>query len=289
MAVVEEGIVRIIFGEALRNVWRRPMMWLILSASAIPLAYLNFLAVPADVQYLQFAGFAICFTLHFLFWVMAVFLFYEHDVADSKRIVKGGREKRAGLYRQSYHEMLGIVRPSVWTGLVYGVAVTFALMVAAMAIGMLLQSFVSETASESSTIILGTLYQFYLPYIAADFALVLIILSPQMLALGGARRIEEVFKSSYSLVKDRYKNSLLLLLIPEVVMRTLMMGTSFLFLLYPSFVTLYVSMIIIALLEGGRTVFLAAIFNLYYYRILDEEKKKRRKKSRQKAAKKKKR
>lgn len=266
---------------ALKDIRRRPLMLLILSASTLPWVFLyNFLApgFPANFYFIfLFIGFSLCFAVTFLFWCMAVYLF-DDDVRGK------GRHGYAGAYAG----MRGRVRPSLWTGLFYGVISLMALEVAKIIVFMLAGSFMGGVTEEASVIVLSVLSQ-YLVFIAADLGLVLVVLAPQMLSLEGGGKVDEVIKASYYLVKERYRDAFILIIIPEIAVRTVFFGAvlviPYVRMTYLVFVLL---LVVMALLEGGRTVFVAASFNRFYYQAVDEEKKKRRKKSRQKAAKKKK-
>jgi hypothetical protein len=131
---------------------------------------------------------------------------------------------------------------------------------------------------ETGSLLALSLIHFYLSYLAADLALVLIVLVPQMLSLEKGRRAEEVIRASFRLIKERYKDALILFIIPEIVMRTLFLGASFALYYIPGAGLVFTLLLLcMALLEGGRTAFVAAAFNLFYYRILEEEKKKKRK------------
>jgi len=268
--------------EALRDIRRRPLMLLILSASTIPWVFLyNFLApgAPVNLYFIfLFIGFSICYAITFLFWCMAVYLF-DDDVQGKGRYG----------YGRAYTRMQGWARPSLWTGLLYGVISLMALEVAKIIVIMLVSSFMGNVTEGGSVIVLTIISQ-NLIFIAADAGLVLIVLAPQMLSLERGRKVEEVIKASYYLVKERYRNALILLIIPEIVIRTLSIGVFFALIYLPMAYLVFVLLLVaLALLEGTRIVFLAAAFNRFYYQALDEEKRKRKKKSRQKATKKKKR
>jgi hypothetical protein len=267
---------------ALRDIRRRPLMLLILAASTIPWIFLyNFLAPGAPVSLyfiFLFIGFCICYAITFLFWCMAVYLF-DDDVQGKGRYG----------YGRAYARMLGWARPSLWTGLVYGVISLMAIEVAKIIVIMLLSSFMGNVTEGGSAVVLTIISQ-NLIFIAADAGLVLIVLAPQMLSLERGRKLDEVIKASYYLVKERYRNAFILIIIPEIVIRTVSIGVFFaIFYLQMAYLVFVLLLITLALLEGARIVFLAAAFNRFYYQALDEEKRKRKKKSRQKATKKKKR
>lgn len=282
MPAIQESTPRDFAVAALRDIRRRPLMLLILSASTLPWVFLyNFLApgFPVSLYFIfLFIGFGICYAITFLFWCMAVYLF-DDDV----------RGKGRYGYERAYARMRSWARPSLWTGLLYGVISLMAIEVAKIVVIMLVSSLMGNVTEEGSAIVLNVISQ-YLIFIAADAGLVLIVLAPQMLSLERGRKVDEVIKASYYLVKERYRNALILLLIPEIVIRTVFMGAFFaIFYLQMAYLVFALLLVTMALLEGGKTVFLAAAFNRFYYQALDEEKKKRKKKSRQKVAKKKKR
>ncbi len=242
-------------------------MWLLLSASALPLVFLFYFLVPgAPARWyilLLLLGYGVCFCVQFLFWCMAVFL-YRRDGGDGSR-----------GYGKAYSRMISRSRPALLPGLVMGVVAVFAFMAAQMLVSLLLSFLLSGGVSAGSLFLL-TLVHFYLSYLVADLVLVLLVLSPQMICLEGGAKVEEVFRASYQLVKDRYRDAVALFIVPELVVRTLFLGASFAIYYVPGpgliFALLLVSM---SLLEGGKTAFVAAAFNRFYYRIVEEEGKKK--------------
>jgi hypothetical protein len=271
--------------EAWRDIRHRPVMWLIISASAIGWLFCSNVIVPNApanlLMILLVIGFSVCFAITFLFWCMAVYLF-DDDVR--------GKGRRS--YRGAYARAMSIGRPAVWSGLLYGFITVLAVSIAQLVVGMLFSTLLGGVSDSGSELALSIILQF-LVVIAADLALVLIVLVPQMLCLEGGRKIEEIVKASYYLVKERYWNAFKLIIIPEIVIQIFYAG----FLIatqYEQAVGIFFQLrllvlVVIALVEGAKVVYLAAAFNRFYYQALEEEKKKRRKKSRQKAAKKKKR
>ncbi|NPV59374.1 MAG: hypothetical protein HPY75_06895 [Actinobacteria bacterium] len=245
-------------------------MWLLLSASALPLVFLFYFLVPGTPArwyiLLLLAGYSVCFCVQFLFWCMGVFLYH----GDSK----GGSPN---AYRKAFAGMRSRSRPALLPGLVTGVVAVFAFMAAQMLVSMLLSFLLTGGVSAGSVFVL-TLVHFYLSYLVADLVMVLLVLVPQMICLEGGTRVEEVFRASYTLIKERYRDAMVLFIVPELVVRTLFLGASFAVYYVPGpgliFAILLVSM---SLLEGGRTAFVAAAFNRLYYRILEEESKKKRK------------
>jgi len=279
----ERSLVRGIAVDAWRDIWKRPLMWLLLGLSSIPLVFLVNFYLPSlfgisafsqtIYMVLQLVGYSICFALFFLFWCMAVF-FFDDEVR--------GKGKRS--YGGAYARMKGWALPSLWAGLVAGLVRVFAIMAAQIVLSMVMSFLVSGDTADTSLRILYYVY-FYLNFIVADLIIVLIILLPQMLCLEGGRSIQEVFQASYRLVKERYRDALILLIIPEFIVATFYLGAAILegnLALGKSITP--VLLIFVALLEGGRTAFLAAAFNRFYYHILEEEKKKKKAKPKQQAA-----
>lgn len=270
MAPAERSMVRQIALDAWRDIRRRPLMWLLLSASSVPLIFLFYFLAPGSPAQLYFillfAGYAICFSLSFLFWCMAVFL-YDDEVRGKGKL----------SYRGAYARMGRWSWPSFLAGLVCGLVTVFAFMIAQILVGWILSTVAAGTSGGGSQIALSLVY-FYLSYLAADLVVVFIVLVPQMLALEGGRRVEEVLRASYALVKERYRDALLLFIIPELVARTIFLGASFVLIYLPGLGLVFtVLMMVMALLEGARICFVAAAFNRFYYQVLEEEKKKKRK------------
>ena len=279
MSPGEPKLTRGIAVEAWRDMWRRPLMWLILSTSSLPLVFLFYFLIPGSPATLYFVflfvGYSVCFALYFLFWCMAVYFF------DGQVRGKGGSS-----YGAAFGRMENWAWPSFWAGLVSGLINVLAFMTAQMVVSLVLSFLAAGNASTGGLIAL-TLIHFYLSYLVADLVVVFIVLVPQMLSLERGRKLEEVLRASYRLVKERYKDALVLFIIPEIVTRTLYLGASFAIYYVPGagfiFALLLLSM---AILEGGRTAFVAAAFNRFYYHVLEEEKKKRKGKSKKQSAKK---
>ncbi len=279
----ERSMVRGIALDAWNDIRKRPLMWLLLAASSIPLVFLvdsflpSLIDIPAFSQttymILWLSGYAICFALFFLFWCMAVY-FYDDAVRGKGRL----------SYRGAYERMKGWALPSLWAGLLTGLIRVFALMVAQQLLVIALGFIISAETSEASLRILNYVY-FYLNFIVADLVIVFVVLVPQMLTLEGGRKVEEVFRTSYRLVKERYRNALMLLIIPELLIATFYLGGAMLmgnlslgYSIAPALV------LFVSLLEGGRTAFLAAAFNRFYYHVLEEEKKKKKAKPKKQGA-----
>jgi hypothetical protein len=266
--------VREIAVDAWKDVWNRPAMWVILAASSIPLVFLvNFFlpslfTIPAFSQTtymgLQLAGYCVCFSLLFLFWCMACF-YFDDQVRGKGKLSYGG----------AYARMKGWSLPSLWAGLVSGLVRVFAIMAAQIALSFVMSFLIGGETSDTSLQILYYVY-FYLNFVVADLIIVLIVLIPQMLCLEGGRKVEEVLRTSYRLVRDRYRDALMLLIIPDLIAGTFYLGAALLEgeLSLGAYIT-PVLLLLVALLEGGKTVFVAAAFNRFYYQILEEEKKKK--------------
>jgi hypothetical protein len=274
---VEKGDVRDIALQALRDMRRRPSMGLLLSAAYLPVVFLFYFLAPGSPPNLYFilllAGYSICFVLPFYFWCMAVALFDDD-----------ARKKKGGSYAAAYRRMLRFSRSELWVGVFYGLLNVLAFMVAQMVVSLVLSMAAAGTASQGSLVVLS-LVHFYLSYLAADLAMVLLVLAPQVVLLEGGGKVDEVMRVSYQAVKKRYRDALILFILPELVIRTLFLGASFLIYYVPG-VGLVFSLLLLSMIlfEGARTSFVAAAFNRFYYRVLEEEKRSRR----AKAAKKKK-
>jgi hypothetical protein len=271
----ERSLVREVAVNAWRDIWGRPAMWLLLAVSSIPLIFLvNFFlpslfTIPAFSQTiymaLQMVGYCICFALLFLFWCMAVF-FFDDEVRGKGKLSYGG----------AYSRMRRWALPSLWAGLITGLVRVFALMAAQILLSIVMGFLIGGETSDTSLQILYYAY-FYLNFIVADLIIVLVIMVPQMLCLEGGMKVEEVLRASYRLVKERYRDALILLIIPDLIAGTFYLGAALLegeFSL--GFYITPILLLFVALLEGGRTAFVAAAFNRFYYHILEEEKKKKK-------------
>jgi hypothetical protein len=282
LASKERSLVRTIAAAAWNDTRKRPSMWLLLSASFLPLVFLvNFLvpgyvhlgAPPASQLAIYFAGYTILYSLSFLFWCMAVLLY--DDQARS-----GGKPS----YRAAFVRMEGRAWISLLAGLVSGLVALFAYQFAQIIAGLLL-SFLYGSQTSTGGLIALELIGYYVGYLAAVFIIVFIAMVPQMLALEGGGKVEEVLKASYRLVKERYRDALSLFLLPEIIIRTVFIGAIFMINLVPGLGLIFVLLLLcMALLEGGRTAYVAAAFNRLYYHVLEEEKKKKKVKTGKKVA-----
>ncbi|MDD3718467.1 MAG: hypothetical protein PHP28_07380 [Actinomycetota bacterium] len=277
MASQERSLVRGMAIDAWKDVWGHPAIWLLLAASSIPLAFLdNFFlpslyTIPAFSQTvymaLQLIGYCLCFAVLFLFWCMAVF-FFDDEVRGKGKL----------SYRGAYARMTGWARPSLWSGLVVGLVRVFALMAAQIVLSIVMSFLVSGGTTDTSLRILYYVYSF-LNFVVADLVIVLVVLVPQMLCLEGGMKVEEVLRASYRLVRERYRDAFILLIIPDLIAGVFYLGAAML--LGEFTLGIYVApllLLVVALLEGGKTAFLAAAYNRLYYHILEEEKKKKKSK-----------
>ena len=275
MAQKERSLVKGIAIDTWGDIWRQPLMWLILSASFLPLVFLiNFLlpgyvspgASPTLQLALYFSGYCICFALYFLFWCMAVYL-YDEQV----------RGKGRSACAAAFSRMKGIAWRSLLVGIFCGLIAVFAYQLAQIVANLLI-SFLYSGQNSAGSLFLLEMIGYYVSFIVADFIVVFLALTPQMLALEGGSKVDEVLRASYQLVKARYRDAIILIIIPELFVRTLFIGVIYGIVSsrggYLIFVALLLSMV---LLEGARTAFVAAAFNRFYYHILEEEKKKKRK------------
>lgn len=278
MPAISARPARVIAREAWGDMRSSPLLWLLLSASALPQVFLFYFLVPAAPAslflLLLLVGYAVCFALHFLFWSVAV-LRYEGRIAGEEALALG----------EAYRRLLGGARSALLAGLTWGAVSVMAYMAAQMVVSFVLSMLVAGGAGQGSLIAL-TFIHFYLSYLVADLAMVLLALAPQFICLGGVRKVEEALRLSYRFVRASYGDALTLFIIPEIVARTLFLGASFLFYYLPGpglvFAVLLVSM---SLLEGGRTAFIAAAFNRFYQRAVEEEKRKKKDKGKKQAAK----
>ncbi len=269
-----------------------PGMWLLLSASVVPLVFLyQFLVTYAATTLsllLLLVGYAVCFCLHFVFWCVAALLYAGRDPSrpDGTSAEAGERRRGRGALRRAYRRMLGSSRAVFFTGLTWGVIAVMANMAAQMVVGLILSLFLAGGASPGSLMVLSTLQFFYLGYFAADLALVLVVAAPQVITMGGGVRVEESLRAAYQMVRPRYGEALKLILLPEFAVRTLMLGLYFLLpLLKVRALVFVIFLLCMSLLEGGRTGFLAAAFDRFFFRVLEEERKRRAAEGRKKKGK----
>lgn len=279
MAEKERGWLRELARPAWSDLASFPGAWVLLSASILPLVFLyQFLVTYAATTLsllLLLVGYAVCFCLHFIFWCVAALLYAGR--ATGPDLPAGGEGKvKKGSLRRAYRRMLESSRAVFFTGLTWGVIAVMANMAAQMVVGLVLSLFLAGGASPGSLVVLSTLQFFYLGYLVADLALVLVVTAPQVITMGGGRKVEETLRAAYQLVRPRYGEALKLLLLPEFVVRTLMLALYFLLPLLKAPAPVFVAFLVcMSLLEGGRTGFVAAAFNRFFFRVLEEEKKRK--------------
>lgn len=288
MADKERGWLKELARPAWSDLASSPGAWVLLSASILPLVFLyQFLVTYAATTLsllLLLVGYAVCFCLHFIFWCVAALLYAGRATGPDLPEGEGGKVKRGSL-RRAYRRMLESSRAVFFNGLAWGVMAVMANMAAQMVVGLVLSFFLAGGASAGSLVVLSTLQFFYLGYLVADLALVLVVTAPQVITLGGGRKVEETLRAAYQLVRPRYGEALKLLLLPEFVVRTLMLALYFLLPLLRAPVPVFIIFLVcMSLLEGGRTGFVAAAFNRFFFRVLEEE---RRRKAAERKAKKK--
>ncbi len=261
------GMVR----EAWRDMRSFPLSWLLLSASALPQVFLFYFLVPGAPAsiflLLLLSGYAVCFALHFIFWCAAALRFAG--------LAPGGEEFSQG---EAQRAVAGRPKVVLVAGLSWGALSVMAYMAAQMVVSLVLSMLVAGGAGQGSLVALALIH-FYLSYLAADLAMVLLALVPQFICLAGVERVEEALRLSYRMARAKYGDALTLFIIPEVVIRTLFLGASFLlyYLKEPGLV-FAVLLVAMSLLEGARTAFVAAAFNRFYLRAVEEERRKRAKK-----------
>ncbi len=258
-------------------------MLFLLALSAVPLIFLTEFCIPGLIAIESSArtvsmamliiGYAICFCLVFIFWCMAVSLYDDH--------ARGGNQRP---YGSAMRGVSALGRSAVWLGMVIGVVNIFAFQVAQVAVSILLSFLASGRGSGASQQVLFYVL-IYLSYIVTDLILILVIMAPQMLVLEGGRKVDEVIRASYGAVKARYRDAAMLLIIPELVVRTLFIVALYALRLVPPVIAIFIFLLTLAVVEGGRLAFVAAAFNRFYYHILEEEKKKKAKTGKKPAAK----
>ncbi len=279
----EDGLVRSILSDAWRDFRHRPLMFLLLAAASLPLVFAYYFCVPgllmitssARTTYLGLlvAGYAVCFALVFVLWCAGVLL-YDGSV----------RKKGETPYRGAFRGVSLLGRPVLWSGLVLGLVNVFVVQFSQMAVGFLIGFVASSQGSSANQQILFYV-MVYLSYIVADIMLVLVVLVPQMIALEGGKKVDEVIRASYLVIKERYRDAVMLLIVPELVVRTLFIASLYAIVLVPGNYAIFAFLLFMALLEGGRLAYTTAAFNRFYYHVLEEEKKKK-KSGKQAAAKK---
>lgn len=268
MSGEERSTVRSVALLSWRDMRSYPSSWLLLCLSSLPLVFLTDFLVfgsPSSVfLLLLLIGYAVCYALHFIFWCLAVFRY----------AAGAGGEEDSGA--RAFMRVRSSARPVLVAGLFWGVAALVTYMAAQMVVSLVLSFVVAGGAGEGSLVAL-TFIHFYLSYLAADLLLVFLALVPQLVCLEGTARLEEAIRLSYGLVRERYGDSIKLFLIPELAVRTAFLGISFVIYYLPGPGLVFaVLLVLLSILEGSRTAFVAASFTRLYSRILEEKKKKSR-------------
>ncbi|MEW6554384.1 MAG: hypothetical protein AB1384_08875 [Actinomycetota bacterium] len=271
----ERSLVRSILLDAWGDFRRRPLMFLLLALAAVPLIFLNQFCIPGMVMIdgmtrnismaLWIVGYAVCFSLIFIFWCMAVWVYDDR--------ARGGK---GGSYGDALRGVSGLGGSPVWLGMVVGLVNIFVMQFASIAVGLLLSYVASGQGSGASQELLVYI-NVYLGYIVTDLILVLVVMAPQMMVFEGGRKVDEVIRASYQVVKPRYRDAVLLLIVPELVVRTFFIASLYALRLVPVMVAVFVFLLTLALVEGSRLAFVAAAFNRFYYHVLEEERKKKAK------------
>jgi hypothetical protein len=138
-----------------------------------------------------------------------------------------------------------------------------------------------------STIATGIIIQ-YVTYVLVALPVTLFALVPQLAILRHDFEKETesptgVLRTSYLLIKDRYKRALPLYLLPELAARTVMLLFTLLLLFAQEFVArngiVFIPvLLVLALIEGAKTAYIAAAFNLLLDQVEAEEKTTKKKK-----------
>jgi hypothetical protein len=139
----------------------------------------------------------------------------------------------------------------------------------------------------SDSIATGIIFQFA-SYVLLALPMTLFALTPQLATLshdfeGETDTPTGVLRTSYLLIKDRYKDALLLYLLPELAASVLVLMLSLLIYFgrdfFIDFSFLYIPILLLmALIQGAKTAFVAAAFNLFLDRAEAEERAKSKKK-----------
>jgi hypothetical protein len=271
----ERSLVRSVLSDAWGDFRHRPLMFVLLAISAVPLIFLTEFCISGTVLidsttrnislFLLIIGYAVCFSLVFIFWCMAVLLYDDQ--------ARGGNGRS---YGSALRGVSGLGRSPVWLGLIVGLVNIFAFQFAQIAVSMVLSFIASGRGSGADQQILFYILV-YLSYIVTDLIMVLLIMAPQMMVFEGGRKVDEVIRASYLVVKTRYRDAAMLLIVPELVVRTLFIASLYALRLVPPVIAVFVFLLTLALVEGSRLAFVAAAFNRFYYHVLDEEKKKKAK------------
>lgn len=244
--------------KTIKRLLRQPRLVLSVSLTSVPLNFAFYYLLAGTPAFLYFPllliGYSLTFCLLYYGWFRAAAFFKE-----------GVEEEATGcLFRN--------VRLVTRTGLATGLIHVLGFMVAQTLTGFIV-SYMAAGAGEGSAVVLSIVY-FYLAYLVADLALVLLAVTPQVVMYGEASHVEAVLRESYQWIKERYRPSLALYILPDLVARSAYLGVSLLLYYLPRWEGfLVILLLFMALLEGVKTSFIASAFQSYY----EEERKSRKK------------
>ncbi len=259
--------------EIFRGAWSsfrsRPLVWLLVSAASVPYVFALSTGAP-DVVFI--AGFLVTFILMFLVWCMAAYAYGGEPETGTRVMLAEAREVLA-------YQWMKFLNLSVMFGLGVFAATYFIIP--------LLLNFVVAAGKISGGVGVNIAF-YYLIYILISLLMTLFALVPQLATLRHDFEDETtnssgIFRKSYEFTKERYKRALPLFLLPELVARTAMLLFTFLLLYVHDFIATYnliviPALLVLALIEGARTAYIAAAFNLFLDKVEEEEKVKKKKK-----------
>jgi hypothetical protein len=259
--------------EILRGAWSsfrsRPLVWLLVSAASVPYVFALSVGAP-DIVFI--AGFLATFVLMFLVWCMAAYAYGGEPEAGTRVMLAEAREVLA-------YQWMKFLNLSVMFGLGVFAATYFVLP--------LLLNFIVQAGKISGGLGVNIIFYYFI-YILISLLLTLFVLAPQLAMLRHDFEDETtnpsgIFRKSYEFTKERYKRALPLVLLPELVARTAMLLFTFLLLYARDFIATYnliviPALLVLALIEGARTAYIAAAFNLFLDVVEEEEKVKKKKK-----------
>lgn len=247
----------------------RPLVWLFVSAACVPyvlgmsLGALPVVAIP---------GFLVTYMLLFLSWCMASYAYGAGDAFGTRAMLAEGREVLAYQWARSLNLSI------MFAAIAYVVMNILLPVVLITAYSML---------NPSDGVITGIFFQFA-SYVLLALPMALFALTPQLAILNHDFDAETdaptgALRTSYLLIKDRYKDALLLYLLPELAASALVLLLSLLIFFgrgfFSDFGFLYIPILLLmALIQGAKTAFVAAAFNLFLDRVEAEERAKRKKK-----------
>lgn len=259
--------------ELLRRAWSsfrsRPLVWLLVSAASVPYVFALSVGAP-DVVFI--AGFLITFILMFLVWCMAAYAYGGEPEAGTRVMLAEAREVLS-------YQWMKFLNLSTMFGL--GVFAATSLIIP------MIIYFIASTAKASGGYATFIIFSF-LSYTLTALAMTFFALVPQLATLRHDFEDETtnpagVMRMSYQLIKERYKRALPLFLLPELLARTAMLLFTFLLSYAHDFIATYnlvviPALLVLALIEGARTAYIAAAFNLFLDKVEEEEKVKKKKK-----------